>query len=109
MEVDWWTIGTLIFEMLAGLPPFYDENVQLMYQKILYQPLEFPEEMSSTARSIITGLLVRDPAKRLGHGSVEEIKQHAFFKGLNWEVSCHSDHGLVNSSVHPLQTSSLPI
>ncbi len=45
LEVDWWTIGTLLFEMLTGLPPFYDENVQEMYQKILHQPLAFPPEV----------------------------------------------------------------
>ena len=47
MEVDWWTIGTLLYEMLTGLPPFYDENVQEMYQKILFQPLTFPPEVSA--------------------------------------------------------------
>lgn len=46
MEVDWWTIGTLLYEMITGLPPFYDENVQEMYQKILYAPLTFPPEVS---------------------------------------------------------------
>jgi serum/glucocorticoid-regulated kinase 2 len=38
-EVDWWTLGALLFEMLTGLPPFYDADVQTMYQKILAQPL----------------------------------------------------------------------
>lgn len=36
-EVDWWTIGVLIFEMLVGLPPFYDENTQAMYQKVRHR------------------------------------------------------------------------
>jgi serine/threonine protein kinase len=45
MEVDWWTIGTLLYEMLTGLPPFYDENTQEMYQKILYEPLTFAPEV----------------------------------------------------------------
>jgi serum/glucocorticoid-regulated kinase 2 len=44
MEVDWWTVGTLLYEMLTGLPPFYDENTQLMYQKILFDQLKFTEE-----------------------------------------------------------------
>eukprot|EP01037_Dinobryon_pediforme_P019016 gene19016-19362_t len=41
--VDWWALGTLLFEMLTGLPPFYDTNVQRMYHKILHDPLRFPK------------------------------------------------------------------
>ena len=49
-QVDWWTIGTLLFEMLTGLPPFYDEDMQDMYQKILHKPLEFDENMSQDCK-----------------------------------------------------------
>ncbi|KAJ7103726.1 kinase-like domain-containing protein [Mycena epipterygia] len=84
--VDWWTLGVLLYEMMTGLPPFYDENVNTMYQRILTDPLNFPLDMPSEARSVMTGLLQRDPAKRLGaHGS-EEIKKHPFFaKYINWD------------------------
>lgn len=41
--VDWWSLGTLLYEMLCGLPPFYDTNVQRMYQKILQAELKFPK------------------------------------------------------------------
>lgn len=41
--VDWWALGTFLFEMLTGLPPFYDTNVQRMYHKILHEPLRFPK------------------------------------------------------------------
>ncbi|KAJ7489440.1 kinase-like domain-containing protein [Mycena latifolia] len=83
--VDWWTLGVLLYEMMTGLPPFYDENVNTMYQRILTDPLNFPLDMPSEARSVMTGLLQRDPAKRLGaHGS-EEIKKHPFFaKYIDW-------------------------
>jgi serum/glucocorticoid-regulated kinase 2 len=71
--------------MQTGLPPFYDENVNTMYQRILTDPLNFPLDMPSEARSVMTGLLQRDPSKRLGaHGS-EEIKKHPFFaKYIDW-------------------------
>ncbi|KAJ7905036.1 kinase-like domain-containing protein [Mycena leptocephala] len=83
--VDWWTLGVLLYEMMTGLPPFYDENVNTMYQRILTDPLNFPLDMPSEARSVMTGLLQRDPLKRLGaHGS-EEIKKHPFFaKYIDW-------------------------
>ncbi|KAJ7621162.1 kinase-like domain-containing protein [Roridomyces roridus] len=82
--VDWWTLGVLLYEMMTGLPPFYDENVNTMYQRILTDPLNFPLDMPSEARSVMTGLLQRDPTRRLGaHGS-EEIKKHPFFSKIDW-------------------------
>ncbi|GLB41089.1 putative protein kinase C terminal domain [Lyophyllum shimeji] len=83
--VDWWTLGVLLYEMMTGLPPFYDENVNAMYQRILTDPLNFPPDMPSEARSVMTGLLQRDPSKRLGANGGEEIKRHPFFaKYIDW-------------------------
>jgi serum/glucocorticoid-regulated kinase 2 len=50
-----------------------------MYQKILHNPLVFSDVIGSDARSILTGLLSRDPSKRLGVNGAEEIKKHPFF------------------------------
>ncbi|KAF8191371.1 kinase-like domain-containing protein [Pholiota molesta] len=83
--VDWWTLGVLLYEMMTGLPPFYDENVNTMYQRILSDPLNFPPDMPSEARSVMTGLLQRDPSRRLGANGGEEIKRHPFFaKYIDW-------------------------
>lgn len=41
--VDWWAIGILIFEMLAGFPPFFDENPYGIYQKILGGKVDWPK------------------------------------------------------------------
>jgi serum/glucocorticoid-regulated kinase 2 len=71
--------------MLTGLPPFYSENTQEMYKKILHQPLTFPEQVGSKARSLLTKLLERDPAKRLGYNGAEEIRNHPFFEDINWQ------------------------
>lgn len=46
MGVDWWSLGTLIYEMITGLPPFYDKNRRLMYNKILTAPLQRSSLMS---------------------------------------------------------------
>jgi serum/glucocorticoid-regulated kinase 2 len=57
-----------------------------MYQRILSDPLNFPPDVSPDAKSIMTGLLQRDPACRLGANGAEDIKQHPFFaKHINWQ------------------------
>lgn len=86
LAVDWWSLGTLIYEMLTGLPPFYSQNINLMYQKILNGELRFPSFISAEAQSLLEGLLTRDPEKRLGSGSegTNEVKRHAFFKDIDW-------------------------
>lgn len=82
--VDWWTLGVLLYEMMTGLPPFYDENTNEMYRKILQDELRFPDDMSADARSLLRGLLTRDPNERLGNNGSEEIKNHAFFSSIDW-------------------------
>jgi len=86
--VDWWSLGTLLYEMLAGLPPFFSQNVHHMYEKIMRQQLTFPRYFSPEAVSILTGLLQRDPTKRLGAGpgDAAELKAHPFFKGIDWDA-----------------------
>lgn len=69
----------------TGLPPFYDENVNVMYQRILSDPLLFPADMSHDAKSVMIGLLQRNPDRRLGTGGADEIKKHPFFsKHMDW-------------------------
>ncbi len=50
-----------------------------MYQQILNDPLLFSDVIGPEARSVLTGLLDRDPARRLGAGGAEEIKRHPFY------------------------------
>ncbi|KAI9824077.1 MAG: hypothetical protein M1832_002145 [Thelocarpon impressellum] len=84
--VDWWTLGVLLYEMLTGLPPFYDENTNEMYRKILSEPLHFPgpEIVPPSARDLLQKLLDRDPQRRLGNNGASEIKAHPFFHAIDW-------------------------
>ena len=63
--VDWWSLGTLLFEMMTGLPPFYDQNMQRMYDKILHSPLRVPEYVGADAKSILAGLLQRKHVRHI--------------------------------------------
>jgi protein kinase X len=85
--VDWWALGILIFEMLAGYPPFYDENPFGIYQKVLKGAIDFPKHMDVQAKDLIKKLLTADRTKRFGclqHGA-EDIRRHPWFKNLDWD------------------------
>lgn len=87
-EVDWWALGVLIFEMLAGYPPFYDENPFGIYEKILLGRLVFPTHFDSSSRDLIKRLLAPDRTKRLGNlrDGTCDVKKHRFFKGIDWDA-----------------------
>ena len=57
MAVDWWAFGVLLYEMMAGFPPFYDEEVTNTYKKILHGRFSFPSHFSVSARDLIRKLL----------------------------------------------------
>jgi len=82
--VDWWSFGTLVYEMLTGLPPFYCEDVQEMYTKIMTSELEIPSSMSDEAGDLLSKLLDRNDETRLQDPS--EIKEHPFFRDIDWEL-----------------------
>jgi len=83
--VDWWSLGILLYELTVGIPPFYSQNVNEMYNKIQHGVLRFPPFLSEPCKNLIVALLNRDPKKRLGSTrDVDELKEHAFFKTMSW-------------------------
>lgn len=88
--VDYWALGILIYEMIAGYPPFYDENPFGIYQKILAGKVEYsPTYFDEASRSLISKLLMHDSSKRLGclAGKAEDVKKHKFFKSIiDWST-----------------------
>ncbi|KAK3412880.1 phototropin-2 [Eucalyptus grandis] len=87
--IDWWALGILLYEMLYGRTPFRGKNRQKTFANILHKDLTFPSSIpvSLAARQLIYALLQRDPASRLGsNNGANEIKQHPFFRGINWPL-----------------------
>lgn len=71
--VDWWALGILIFEMLAGYPPFFDDNSFGIYEKILMGKVQFSAHFDPLAKDLLKRLLVSDRTKRLGNLKVKNI------------------------------------
>ncbi|KAK9045256.1 hypothetical protein V6N11_059143 [Hibiscus sabdariffa] len=86
---DWWSVGIILFELLVGLPPFNAETPQLIFDNIMNRNIpwpKIPEEISYEAYDLIDKLLTENPVQRLGATGASEVKQHVFFKDINWST-----------------------
>ncbi|KAK6489318.1 protein kinase C epsilon type isoform X1 [Huso huso] len=87
-SVDWWALGVLMYEMMAGQPPFEADNEDDLFESILHDDVLYPVWLSKEAVSILKAFMTKSPNKRLGcvvsQGGEESIKQHPFFKEIDW-------------------------
>jgi len=85
-QVDWWGLGVVMYEMMVGRLPFYSADHDELFECILQNPVRFPSKLSMEAKSLLSGLLIKQPLKRLGGGPEDaaEIKSHQFFVNVNW-------------------------
>lgn len=92
-ECDWWSVGVIMFEMLVGYPPFCSETQRETYHKIVNYTITLPKIMeeataevtfSPEARDLLERFLTNS-SSRIGTHSIEDIKSHPFFKGVQWD------------------------
>ncbi|KAF6217395.1 hypothetical protein GE061_001750 [Apolygus lucorum] len=76
-SVDWWALGVLMYEMMAGQPPFEADNEDDLFESILHDDVLYP-------------FMTKNPSKRLGcvvvQGGEQAIRNHAFFKEMDWDA-----------------------
>ncbi|EMG50549.1 Catalytic subunit of cAMP-dependent protein kinase (PKA), putative, partial [Candida maltosa Xu316] len=86
-SVDWWSLGVLIFEMLAGYTPFYDSTPMKTYEKILAGKIHYPSFFQPDVIDLLTKLITADLTRRLGNLSngPADIRNHPWFSEVVWE------------------------
>ncbi|KAG8229403.1 hypothetical protein J437_LFUL000924 [Ladona fulva] len=102
---DLWALGCLIYQMVAGLPPFRSRSEYQIFQKIMKLEYEFPDGFSPSAKDLVERLLVTDPKGRLGaldnlsgeSGCYSSIRSHPFYSNVNFETL----HCQTPPKIHP--------
>ncbi|XJO70614.1 hypothetical protein BDV3_000266 [Batrachochytrium dendrobatidis] len=106
-NVDWWTLGILIYEMLYGTTPFKGPNRHITFSNVLHMDVLFPEHplnhISFPCKSLIRKLLVKDELKRLGsRAGAADVKAHSFFKPVKWALLRNLTPPIVPSTRDPM-------
>ena len=84
--VDFYSLGSFLYEMLTGLPPFWDKDRSRLYHKILNEELVIPRYLSKNAQLLVGGLLRKDPTLRIGSIlGIKEVKNHPWLGDVDWE------------------------
>ncbi|XP_053150221.1 microtubule-associated serine/threonine-protein kinase 1 isoform X5 [Hemicordylus capensis] len=85
--VDWWAMGIILYEFLVGCVPFFGDTPEELFGQVITDDILWPEgeeALPADAQHLISCLLQTNPLLRLGAGGAYEVKQHAFFKDLDW-------------------------
>uniref|UniRef100_A0A6I8PFA4 non-specific serine/threonine protein kinase n=1 Tax=Ornithorhynchus anatinus TaxID=9258 RepID=A0A6I8PFA4_ORNAN len=85
--VDWWAMGIILYEFLVGCVPFFGDTPEELFGQVISDEIAWPEgddALPPDAQDLTSKLLHQNPLERLGTGSAFEVKQHRFFKDLDW-------------------------
>lgn len=85
--VDWWAVGVVLYEFLYGFPPFHAETEEKVFDNIVSRRINWHDDeidVPPEAHDLMDRLMCANPGHRLGARGADEVKQHAFFAGINW-------------------------
>ncbi|XP_036918724.1 microtubule-associated serine/threonine-protein kinase 4 isoform X2 [Sturnira hondurensis] len=85
--VDWWAMGIILYEFLVGCVPFFGDTPEELFGQVISDEINWPEKDEAPppdAQDLISLLLRQNPLERLGTGGAYEVKQHRFFRSLDW-------------------------
>lgn len=87
--VDFWSLGILMYELLAGTPPFTASDPMKVYNIILrgFDQIDVPRHVNRTAVTLMKRFCRENPVERIGYqkDGVQDIKKHRWFQGFDWE------------------------
>lgn len=81
-KVDWWAYGVVIYELLYGCTPFYDETVLRLYNNINNCVLVFPPDADPDVKDFISKFINKSQDERM---TFDELKNHKFWNGLDFD------------------------
>lgn len=86
--LDLWSFGVIIYQMFTGTTPFrgVDTFRNTIQDRICAVEYTIPESVPEVARDLISKLLVKDSTKRLGARNIQDLKNHEFFNGLDFDT-----------------------
>jgi serine/threonine protein kinase len=84
--MDWYGLGTLLYECLTSVPPHYSRDDEERYENIKNAPVALGGRFTPACSDLLAQLLHKDPSKRLGATSgLEELKAHPWFAEIDWQ------------------------
>ncbi|KAH8926421.1 kinase-like protein [Atractiella rhizophila] len=105
--VDWWALGVILYEFLYGIPPFHAATPAKVFEKILAGRIDWHEdelEISSEAKDLMERLMCSDTKRRFGKNGPEEVKDHPFFNGIDWENLLSQEAPFIPNVMDPEST-----